>query len=125
MRHIVVAVLLVSAWSCRSAVENAPGSVIGSYTLVTVDAAPLPFHGTAAFTVRGTVNLRNDGRYTLTQADSAAAGTVSNISAAGHWSLQENALALIDDTGPLQLAVVLIDTLRMSYRGHENVYVRR
>jgi len=111
--------------SCKGADSTALGTFIGRYTLVAVDNQPLPFRGASAFVVRGDVDVRNGGRYTLTQVDSIGGGAVTTVSSVGQWSLQENAIALIDDAGPLQLGVIASDSLRMAYRGHENVYVRR
>ena len=125
LERAVVAILGLATLSCRSSVETGLGSVIGNFPLVRVDGAGLPFQAGSIFTVRGQLDLRSDGRYTLTQADSAATGAVTNISSVGRWALQESAIALIDDTGPLQLGVATIDTIRMSYRGHDNVYARR
>ena len=115
----------ITICACGGAESTALGTFTGRYTLVMVDGQGLPFRAATAFTVRGDVNIKNGGRYTLTQVDSTAAGAVSTISANGQWSLQENAIALIEDAGGLQLGVISSDSLRMTYRSHENLYVRK
>ena len=125
MRRIGLFVGAIVVCSCHGTDSTALGTFIGRYSLVAVDNQPLPFRGASAFVVRGDVDVRNGGRYTLTQVDSIAAGAVTTISSGGQWALQENAIALVDDAGPLQLGVISSDTLRMAYRGHENVYLRR
>ena len=111
--------------ACGGAESTALGTFIGRYTLVLVDGQSLPFRAGTAFIVRGEVNVKSGGRYTSTQVDSTSAGALSTVTANGQWSLQENAIALIDDAGPLQLGVISSDSLRMTYLGHENVYLRK
>jgi hypothetical protein len=125
MKRLGLLVAGITLCACGGADSTALGTFTGRYTLVLVDGQVLPFHGALAFTVRGDVNIKSGGRYTSTQVDSTAAGALTTITANGQWSLQENAIALIDDAGPLQLGVISSDTLRMTYRGHENVYVRK
>jgi len=125
MKRLGVLAAAITICACGGAESTALGTFTGRYTLVMVDGQGLPFRGATAFTVRGDVDIRNGGRYTLTQVDSTGAGAVSTISANGQWALQENAIALIDDAGGLQLGVIASDSLRMTYRGHENLYVRK
>lgn len=125
MRKIVVLVLLVAITACRSSVESAYGSAIGNYSLITVDGSPVPFRSGTSVTVRGTVNLKNSGDYTLTQADSSTGGSVTNTSSSGKWSLTDNALALLPGDGSIELGIVSIDTIRLSHASRQNVYVRR
>ena len=120
----VVAVLLLVA-ACRSTVDNAFGSATGNYSLISVDGSPVPFRTGTTITVRGTVGLNGNGKYTLTQADSSTSGSVTNTSLSGTWSLTDNALALVPSVGSLELGIVTIDTIRLNRANHQNVYVRR
>jgi hypothetical protein len=126
MKRLGLLAAALTMCACGGAESTALGTFTGRYTLVMVDGQGLPFRAATAFTVRGDVNIRNGGHYTLTQVDSTAAGAVSTISANGQWSFQENAIALIEDSGGgLQLGVISSDSLRMTYRSHENLYVRK
>ncbi len=125
MKRLGVLAAAITICACGGAESTALGTFTGRYTLVMVDGQGLAFRGATAFTVRGDVDIRNGGRYTLTQVDSIGAGALSTISANGQWALEENAIALIDDAGGLQLGVIASDSLRMTYRGHENLYVRK
>jgi len=123
MKRIAALVSLVAIAACRSSVENALGSPTGNYSLVSVDASPVPFKSGTNVTVRGTITLKSSGDYSLTQADSATTGAVTNTSSSGQWSLNDNALALLSG-GTIELGIVTIDSIRLGHAGHQNVYVR-
>jgi hypothetical protein len=118
----VFAALVLSA-SCHFTSDAALTGITGSYTLVRVDGSPLPFALASGFTVRGTLNMTNDAKFTLTQTDSAAGG-LTNFSLSGQWTVTENAIQFIS-SAPLQLGIASIDSVRTTYRSHENLYVKR
>jgi hypothetical protein len=124
MKRILFLVVLVAVAACRSTVDNAFGSSTGNYSLVAVDGSPLPITSGTTITVRGSVNLKGNGDFTLTQADSSKTGSVTNTSVSGTWGLTDNALALIPSIGPLELGIVTIDTIRLTHASHQNLYVR-
>ena len=124
MKRILVLVMLVAVAACRSTVDNAFGSLTGNYSLVRVDGSPLPFNTGTTITVRGSLNLKGGGDFTLTQADSSTSGTVTNTSLSGTWGVTDNGLALIPSAGALELGIVSIDTVRLGHASHQNLYVR-
>lgn len=125
MKRIAVLVSFVAVVSCKSTVEDALGSPSGNYSLVAVDGSPIPFNTGTSITVRGALNLKNGGDYSISQADSATGGAVTNSASTGKWSLSDNALTLIDDSGPLELGIIIsFDTIRLGHRNHQNLYVR-
>lgn len=126
MKRVAVLAVFVAAVGCESTVENSLGSPVGNFPLVAVDGLAVPANTGTSITVRGALSLKSGGAYTISQADSSASGAVSNSASTGKWSLSDNALALIDDSGPLELGIVVsFDTVRLSHRNHQNVYVRR
>jgi hypothetical protein len=125
MKRVAVLVSLIALVACRSTVDNAFGSATGTYSLVSVDGAPLPFTNGATITVRGTIGLKGNGDYTFTQADSSPSGSVANVSLTGTWSMTDNAIALIPTVGPLELGISTIDTIRLNHGSHQNLYIRR
>jgi hypothetical protein len=124
MKRIAAGVLLLSVVACQSAVEGALGSPVGNYSLTAVDGSALPFKSGTTITVRGTIDLKSSGDYTLTQADSATTGSVANTSLSGTWSMNENALVLVPSGASLELGIATIDTLKITRGGHQNLYVR-
>jgi hypothetical protein len=124
MKRIAVLVSLVAVAACRSTVDNAIGSATGNYSLVGVDGSGLPFRSGTTITVRGTIGLKGNGDYTLTQADSSTGGGVTNTSLNGTWSMTDNAIALIPSVGSLELGIATIDTIRLTRGSHQNLYVR-
>jgi hypothetical protein len=124
MKRILVFAGLVAVAACRSTVDNAFGSSTGNYSLVSVDGSPLPFNTGTTIIVRGSVNLKGGGDFTLTQADSSSSGAVTNTSVSGTWGVTDNGLALIPSAGPLELGIVTIDTIRLGHASHQNLYVR-
>jgi hypothetical protein len=124
VRIAPLAALILVAASCSSAFDSGPISATGTYTLVRLDGAPLPAAIATGFTVRGSIELKSNTHYTLSQTDSVAAAPSTNTSVTGAWSISENALQLVPDGGGLLLGIFVPDTIRMDYRGHQNVYVR-
>lgn len=128
MRVLVlcVVVALAASASCSFTSDTSVTGLPGTYKLVQVDASPLPFALGSSFTVRGQLEMTSNAHYTLTQTDSAASG-LSNFSSTGQWTVTDNAIHFIsNESGPLQLGVVLgVDSVRTTYRSHENLYVRR
>jgi hypothetical protein len=123
VRIRALAALVVVA-SCSSVLDAGGINPTGTYTLFRLDGGSLPAAIATGFTSRGAIELKsNDHRYTLTQTDSVA-GTPTGTSISGTWTITENALQLIPDGGGLLLGVVMVDTIRMDYRGHSNTYVR-
>jgi hypothetical protein len=125
MKTLAVFISLVAALGCQSSIDDAFGSPVGNYSLISVDGSPVPFKSGTNVTVRGTVNLKSGGDYTLTQADSSTSGTVTNTSVSGKWSLTDNALSLLPGNGTIDLGIVTIDTIRLGHASHQNVYVRQ
>ena len=100
----------------------------GTYALVLVDGATLPFRGQSSTTLRGQLVLGTQAKYTITQTDSAhAGGALSQFQSDGTWSLNENALVLHHNGGtPLYLGVVApADTVRVILDAHTNTYLKR
>jgi hypothetical protein len=124
MRFAVLAAL-IAVISCTSALESGPNSLAGTYVLVRVDDRALPAPIATGFTVRGTLELKGEARYTLSQSDSTSGGGVSTTSVSGRWTVENNALQMVQDGNILQLGIFILDTVRTDYRSHENVYVRR
>ena len=124
MKRIAVLASLAVLGACRSSVDNAYGSAIGNYSLVSVDGSPVPFRIGTSITVRGSLSLKNSGDFTLTQADSSTTGAVTNTSSTGIWSVTDNAIALQGSVDQLELGLVRIDTIQLGHRSHQNVYVR-
>ncbi|HTE46184.1 MAG TPA: hypothetical protein VK636_13115 [Gemmatimonadaceae bacterium] len=120
-RSVFAALVLVSA--CFTS-DATPTGIPGTYRLTAVDAAPLPFNLGSAVTLRGQLDLRSGGQYTLTQTDSAAAGA-TNFSSSGTWSVTDNAITFHDDVSTLLLGLALRDSVRLTYHSHTNVYVRQ
>ena len=98
----------------------------GSYTLITVDGAPLPVRGATATTVRGSLVLASRSSYTLTQTDSAhTGGARTEFRSEGTWSLTDNALVL-HEGGNVYLGIVAgSDTVRVNLNTRINTYIRR
>jgi hypothetical protein len=117
----IAALLLVA--SCSSVLDPGPNSPTGTYTLIRLDGASLPAPIASGVTARGTIELRTNAHYALTQTDSAA-GAATTTSVSGTWSITDNALQLVPDGGGLLLGVVFRDSIVMEYRGHQNVYAR-
>ena len=124
MRFFIPAVVAVSLASCTGATDSATG-LAGTYTLSTVDGAPLPFISASGIIVRGSVGLQSNGRYTLSQTDSAVTGALSVFSSAGTWNVSENALVLHIDGGGVQLGLAYFDSLSVELRDHRNIYRRQ
>ena len=116
---------LAASASCSITSDATVTGITGTYKLVKVDGSSLPFSLTSSFTVRGQLDLAKGGRFTLTQTDSAASG-LSNFSSAGLWTVTDNAIQFIADSGPLQLGIAFGgDSVRTTYRSHENLYVKQ
>jgi hypothetical protein len=118
-----LAALIVVA-SCRNVLDANPLSPTGTYTLVRLDGGSLPAAVATGLTVRGAMVLQSNSKYTLTQSDSAA-GSATNTSVTGTWVVTDNALQLLSDSNALLLGVVYGDSVKMDYRGHQNLYVRQ
>lgn len=123
MRIRALAAFVVAA-SCSGVLDAGGINPTGTYTLTRLDGGFLPAAIATGFTARGAVELKSNNRYTLTQTDSVA-GTPTSTAFSGTWTITDNALQLIPDGGGLVLGVVTLDTLRMDYRGHSNIYVRQ
>jgi hypothetical protein len=124
--RLAVLSLFAVVTSCRATLDAGPTSVVGNYVLASVDGVMLPFHTATGLTLRGAINLKNDGHYALTQTDSATTGAVSASSATGHWNVEQNALTLINDIGGvLQLGVVFADSVTLDVNAHHNVYLKQ
>jgi hypothetical protein len=118
-------VFLALVASCGSALDTNAVGYGGVYSLIKVDGTALPFHGASAFTVRGAIDLKSGGVYSLTQTDSATTGALTAFSSSGGWSVTDNAVALVETDKSLLLGLLIGDSLRLTYRSHENVYVRQ
>lgn len=121
---LAVAAALVLSASCHVSTDASATGIPGTYKLTKIDASPLPFRLATGFTVRGQLDLQKGGGYTLTQTDSATSG-VSNFSSSGKWTVTDNAIQFVDGSATLQLGVAFGDSVRTTYRSHDNVYVRQ
>ena len=116
---------LVLSFACVGSTESVT-SVVGTYALATVDAAPLPFRAGTTSIVRGSLSLKNGGQYSLSQTDSASSGGLTVYSSSGNWSVHENAVTFVEsNSGLLQLGLAYVDSVVMERRGHRNVYRRQ
>src|SRR6476646_907322 len=123
MRLVGSALLALVTVSCSDSASPISG---GLFTLASVDGASLPVRGATLITVRGSLELGSGSKYTLLQTDSAiAGGTPTQFVATGTWTLQDNAVVLTG--GPelyLGIALGSIDSVRLTFRGHSNMYRR-
>lgn len=120
-----VFIALAATASCSITSDATVTGITGTYKLAKVDGSQLPFPLGSSFTVRGQLDLTKGGRFTLTQTDSAASG-LSNFSSTGLWTVTDNAIQFINDSGPLQLGIAFGgDSVRTTYRSHENLYTKQ
>jgi len=117
----IVALALIAAGCGDKGVGPLGG---GLFTLTRVDENALPARGATTITVRGSLNLSDDHKFTLVQTDSAiTGGALTQFSASGSWNINENALVLTG--GPelyLGVAYGLIDSVRLTFGTHANMY---
>jgi hypothetical protein len=127
IRRLAGAALVAAALSCA---EPLVSDVLppGTYRLILVEGAALPFRGTTALTVRGSLSLSSGHSYTLLQTDSAiAGGALTEFRSQGTWSLSENAIVLHDGGSVnIYLGVVApVDSVRVNLNGRVNTYIRQ
>jgi hypothetical protein len=115
---------VAGASACSFTSDATVTGIPGTYKLATVDGASLPFDLGSTRTVRGQIDLRTDGHYTLSQTDSGAAGA-TNYASSGTWSVTDNAITFHDDAASLLLGIVLRDSVRVDFHLHNNLYARR
>jgi hypothetical protein len=122
---IALAAAIVAAVACS---DSGTSPIAGGlYTLSSVDGAPLPVRGATLVTVRGSLELRADGKYTLLQTDSAITGAaLTQFNTSGTWVLSDNAIVLTGGSELfLGLAIGSIDSVRLDFHSHSNTYVKR
>ncbi len=117
----------VAAAGCRSTATD-PGSLLaiaGTFHLVQVNGAPLPYLNGSTYIVRGTFVIQSSPRYTFTETDSAA-GAATNFTSAGQWTITNNTLTMFDDNGELYVATLSqgADTARVQIGTHLDIFVK-
>ena len=87
----------------------------------------MPARGATLITVRGSLELRSDGHYTLLQTDSAIAGAaLTQFNTSGTWVLSDNAVVLTGGSELfLGIALGSLDSVRLDFHTHSNMYVKR
>ena len=126
-RVIAGAAALAAAAACKNTATN-PGDLLGiagTYTLVQVNAASLPYQDGATFVVRGSLTIHSSPRYDLVETDSSA-GATTNVTSSGQWNVSSNALTLKDDNGNFYFGNLTggRDTVRVQLGTHLGTYVR-
>jgi hypothetical protein len=125
LKHLGRVAIVAAALACTHPLES---DILppGTYRLVLVEGAPLPFRGPTALTVRGSLTLGAGHSYTLLQTDSAiAGGALAELRSQGVWSLNENAIVL-HEGGDIYLGLVVpAETVRVTVRERFNTYVRQ
>src|SRR4051812_18989940 len=102
--RLLLSVCILSAAACAGTSDPSI-SIAGSYDLKAVDGASLPAHTSSGYTVRGTLDLNSNGRYTIAQSDSAVTGVVTAITSKGTWRLDDNALSLVEEPAGFHLGI--------------------
>jgi hypothetical protein len=105
MRRAVLA-LIVYAAACS---DHGPGVPLpGSYTLIAVNRQPLPYtlhaaDGSSIATIQsGTLDIRDNGTFTITDTHIPAGGSSPIISQGeGMWSVQEGQMKFTSLTGDI------------------------
>jgi len=122
---IALATAIVLASACGSDSLNPIQG--GLFALTSVDGALLPVRGATLITVRGSLELRSDGHYTLLQTDSAIAGAaLTQFNTSGTWVLSDNAVVLTGGSELfLGIALGSLDSVRLDFHTHSNMYVKR
>jgi hypothetical protein len=122
---VVALVAGVASCSSTSAVD-ALVPVVGMFTLVNVDAAPLPYLDGSTYIVRGSLSIASDTHYQLTEVDSTSAGT-STLNSTGVWNITSNAIAFHDAGGTVYVGAAdqTGDTVRVQVSTHLSVYVKQ
>src|SRR2546426_6717667 len=109
---LVVALLA----ACTTGTDASNLGLTGTFKLVAVDGSSLPFKSGSMITVRGTLSIQNNGRYSLSQTDSTAGTAAATTSSQGIWVIQDLALSLHPDAGGLFLGIwVPSDSVRLMY----------
>ncbi|MGH7668254.1 MAG: hypothetical protein ACRENQ_02075 [Gemmatimonadaceae bacterium] len=121
---------LATAGACRSTATD-PGNSLGlagTYELVSVNTAPLPYQdpNDNTFVVRGSLVIHGSPRYDLVETDSAA-GATSNLTSSGQWNVSSNALTLKGSDGTFYFGLIVgnKDTARVQLGTHLGTYVRQ
>ncbi len=119
---------LAAVAGCKSTTAANPGDLLGiagTYNLVLVNAAPLPYNKGSAFIVRGRVIIHSSPTFDLIETDSTANG-VSDVSTSGQWNISNNALTLKVDANTFYFGSLSgsQDTLRVQFNSVLETYVR-
>ncbi len=129
LRALVAGVtVLAAAAACRNAATS-PGDALGisgTYQLVQVNAAPLPYQDGNTFVLRGSLTIYGTPRYDLAEVDSAA-GATTTFRSSGQWNITSNAIVLKDSGGDDYFGSLSgnKDTVRVQVGTHLGTYVRQ
>jgi hypothetical protein len=117
---------VLGASACHLQLDQNLTGTEGTYPLVAVDAAALPFAHGAASTIRGTLQMDGNGRYSIVQTDSLpGSAAFSSFASQGAWVLTNTTLQFTGDDGSFRLGSVFRDTVRITIASHANTYVRQ
>lgn len=98
MRKIVVLLAAMSLAACNNDSTSPNGSVVGSYSLRTVNGSSLPYtFSNGAVLVSDQLTLNSDGTYF----DQATFSNASPSTEQGTWSVNNNLITLNDQTDQL------------------------
>jgi hypothetical protein len=133
LRHgralLVAALGLAAGGACGNNTATNPGDLLGiagTYQLVQVNAAPLPYDKGTAFVVRGHAIIHGSPRYDLVETDSGPNANV-DVTFSGVWNISNNALTLKDDNGSFYFGSLSggQDTLRVQIESYLETFVRQ
>lgn len=129
-RALVLGMLgLAAVAGCVKTTAADPGNLLGiagTYRLVQVNSSPLPFDKGNTFVVRGQAVIHGSPRFEITETDSTA-GSTTQVTTAGGWSIANNALTFVADDGGLYLGALTgsQDTLRIQFDAYLQTYVKQ
>ncbi len=121
------AAALAGLAGCNAAISNPARGVpvVGSYHLALVNGRPLPYDSGSTYTVRGTLNVKSDVTYSLSETDSSAAG-LSTVTSNGRWSILAQQLTLIDNNSGVYTGTLSaqLDSISIGFNGHISMYAK-
>jgi len=126
MRRIALLLAVVALAACNNDSTSPNGSVVGSYSLRTVNGNPLPYtFSNGSVLVSDQLTLNANGTYT----DVATFSNVNSTPAQGYWSINKNLISFTDQvtntsyTGSLS-GSVLTETFALNSGTLTEVYQR-
>jgi len=126
MRRIALLLAVVALAACNNDSTSPNGSVVGSYSLRTVNGNPLPYtFSNGSVLVSDQLTLNANGTYT----DVATFSNVNSTPEQGYWSINNNLISFTDQvtntsyTGSLS-GSVLTETFALNSGTLTEVYQR-